>query len=124
MLSSGGAGGATDLVAKVDPFAAAKLQQLAEAKACAIEAEDYDLAKQIKTAEMEVRTLCLKPTQLNKAKSDAVLTEDYDLLSTRLNYRSNFQAFAPISFIHTLRDLYPHLSVSSLCKVYPFPPLV
>ena len=63
----------------LDPQTAAKLRQLAEAKAHAIDKEDYLTAKQIKSVEQELKTLGSKLAQLDMAKSEAVAVEDYDL---------------------------------------------
>ena len=63
----------------LDPQTANKLRQLADAKARAIQVEDYLTAKQIKISEEEVKTLGSKLAQLDMAKSEAVSREDYDL---------------------------------------------
>ena len=63
----------------LDPQTAAKLRQLADAKARAISREDYLTAKQIKNVEQELKTLGSKLAQLDMAKSEAVAVEDYDL---------------------------------------------
>lgn len=67
----------TDL--NLDPSTASKLRQLADAKARAVEGEDYSTAKQIKTVEQELKALGSKLAQLDMAKADAVMAEDYDL---------------------------------------------
>lgn len=63
----------------LDPQTANKLRQLADAKARAIEAEDYPTAKQIKVVESDLKTLGSRLAQLDMAKSEAVMAEDYDL---------------------------------------------
>lgn len=63
----------------LDPQTAGKLRQLADAKARAVEAEDYLTAKQIKVVEHELKALGSKLAQLDMAKADAVAAEDYDL---------------------------------------------
>jgi centrosomal protein CEP104 len=63
----------------LDPQTAGKLRQLSEAKARAVEAEDYLTAKQIKVVEHELKALGSKLAQMDMAKADAVAAEDYDL---------------------------------------------
>eukprot|EP01038_Epipyxis_sp_PR26KG_P015610 gene15610-21093_t len=63
----------------LDPKTADKLRQLADAKAKAIDTEDYLTAKQIKSVESELKTLGSRLAQLDMAKSEAVMAEDYDL---------------------------------------------
>ena len=67
----------TDL--NLDPSTASKLRQLADAKARAVDNEDYSTAKQIKIVEQELKALGSKLAQLDMAKADAVMAEDYDL---------------------------------------------
>lgn len=63
----------------LDPQTAGKLRQLADAKAKAIENEDYVVAKQIKVVEQDLKAMGSRLAQLDMAKSEAVATEDYDL---------------------------------------------
>lgn len=63
----------------LDPQTAGKLRQLADAKRKAIESEDYVTAKQIKSVELELKTLGSRLAQLDMAKGEAVAAEDYDL---------------------------------------------
>lgn len=62
----------------LDPSTANKLRQLSEAKAKAVEIEDYATAKQIKLVEKEIMTLGVELAQLDIAKQQAVKAEDYD----------------------------------------------
>ncbi len=62
----------------LDAQTAAKLRQLAEAKAKAVASEDYATAKQIKTVEKDIRALGVELAQLDSAKQQAVKAEDYD----------------------------------------------
>lgn len=63
----------------LDPQTAGKLRQLSDAKARAVDAEDYLTAKRIKLVEHELKALGSKLAQMDMAKSDAVAAEDYDL---------------------------------------------
>ncbi|KAJ1396116.1 hypothetical protein B484DRAFT_407424 [Ochromonadaceae sp. CCMP2298] len=63
----------------LDPLTANKLRQLSDAKARAVEGEDYSTAKQIKLVEQDLKAMGSKLAQLDMAKSDAVMAEDYDL---------------------------------------------
>lgn len=62
----------------MDPRAAQQIRSLLAAKEAAIEAEDYDAAKRLKTAEMQLRALGGQLAQLEVAKRRAVRDEDYD----------------------------------------------
>jgi len=62
----------------VDPLAARQIRSLASAKDAAVEAEDYDAAKQLKVAEKQLQTLGSQLAQLEVAKHRAVRDEDYD----------------------------------------------
>lgn len=62
----------------LDPQTASKLRLLSEAKARAINTEDYATAKQIKIIEGELKTLGSRLAQLDVAKRQAVEMEDYD----------------------------------------------
>ena len=66
----------------LDSHTAGKLRLLSEAKAKAVEQEDYSTAKQIKTVEQELRTLGSRLAQLDVAKRQAVGMEDYDRAKT------------------------------------------
>lgn len=62
----------------LDKSTASKLRLLSEAKARAVESEDYHTAKQIKLVEGELRELGARLAQLDIAKRQAVEDEDYD----------------------------------------------
>jgi centrosomal protein CEP104 len=62
----------------LDQGTASKLRLLSEAKARAVESEDYHTAKQIKLVEGELRELGAQLAQLDIAKRRAVNDEDYD----------------------------------------------
>lgn len=62
----------------LDKGTASKLRLLSEAKAKAVEEEDYHTAKQIKLVEGELRELGARLAQLDIAKRQAVADEDYD----------------------------------------------
>ena len=63
---------------KLDAATAAKLRQLADAKARAVSNEDYKTAKQIKQVENELQELGAELAHLDIAKRHAVSAEDYD----------------------------------------------
>mmetsp|Transcript_5419 Transcript_5419/g.17093 ORF Transcript_5419/g.17093 Transcript_5419/m.17093 type:complete len:749 (+) Transcript_5419:141-2387(+) len=62
----------------VDPLAARQIRSLVTAKDAAVEAEDYDAAKQLKAAEKRLQTLGSQLAQLEVSKRRAVRDEDYD----------------------------------------------
>jgi centrosomal protein CEP104 len=62
----------------LDQDTATKMRLLADAKARAVESEDYRTAKQIKVVEGELKALGAQLAQLDIAKRQAVASEDYD----------------------------------------------
>lgn len=64
---------------KLDSSTLAKLKILSDAKAKAIENEDYITAKAIKLAESEIKELTTTLAKLDGEKKEAVAAEDYDL---------------------------------------------
>lgn len=62
----------------LDPHTANILRSLSDAKARAVESEDYLTAKQIKVIENELKELGVRMAQLEVAKRKAVNDEDYD----------------------------------------------
>ena len=63
---------------KLDSSTLAKLKLIADAKTKAIQTEDYNTAKAIKSIESELKELTNKLAAVDLAKKEAVASEDYD----------------------------------------------
>jgi centrosomal protein CEP104 len=66
---------------KLDSSTLAKLKLLADAKTKAVQNEDFNTAKSIKSIESELKELANKLASLDLSKKEAVMAEDYDLAS-------------------------------------------
>lgn len=110
----------------LDARTAEQLRALHSAKAAAIDAEDFELAKRLKTLEIELKSAGVRLSQLDASKRDAILAEDFDaakeLKDTALELRN--EMIQKVEFLSSSCDneviecFYPSLILAAYGTAY------